>query len=82
MTFRLSYPAPISYGIFHGQLGKLLGRMVANKLFKWDVLRDKTNTKVAHGDDLFLMWDAPMLGGLVQRWSPEDFKGKSLNIKS
>ena len=54
--------------------------MVANKLFKWDVLRDKANTKVAHGDDLLLMWEAPLLGGLVQRWTRDDFKGKSLNV--
>ena len=55
---------------------KLLGRMVANKLFKWDVLRDKTNTKVSHSDEVFLMWESPGLGGLVQRWTPDDIKGK------
>ena len=62
-----------------GSVMKLMGRMAANKLFKLDVLRDKNNTDVNHGDDMFLMWSAEALG-LVQRWTPEDMKGNTSNI--
>jgi len=71
--YRLSYPSPVSIGVFMGSVLKLMGRMGANKLFKLDVLRDKNNTYVNHGDDMFLMWSAEALG-LTQRWTPEDIK--------
>ena len=63
-----------------GPVTKLLLRIMANKMFKLDILRDKTNTKVAHGDDLFMMWEASVLAGLVQRWTADDFEGKLLNL--
>ena len=73
--FRLSYPSPVSFGSFmnDGAL-KTMARMVANSLFKWDILRDKNNTIVSHGDDVFLMWECESLH-MVQRWSSEDIKG-------
>ena len=69
----------MSIGVFMGSVLKLMGRMGANKLFKLDVLRDKNNTYVSHGDDMFLMWSAEALG-LTQRWTPEDIKGKTSDI--
>jgi len=79
--YRFSYCPPASLmDVMVPNVPKLLGRGIANSLFNWDVLRDKQNTKVGHGDELTLIFHMEKFP-LRQRWSEEDFKVSSKLLK-
>lgn len=75
--YRLSYATPLTMrDIMAPSVPRLLGRALANTLFKWDALRDKRNTRVGHGDELTMLFQMEALP-FKQRWSEEDFKGEN-----
>jgi len=79
--YRFSYCPPASLlDVMIPNVPKLLGRGIANSLFNWDVLRDKQNTKVGHGDELTLIFRMEKFP-LRQRWSEEDFNVSSKLLK-
>ena len=73
--YRLSYSPALTMGdIFGGSILRLIVRAVANFFFNWDILREKNNTKVCHGDDISLLFQFEGLP-LRQRLSEEDLSG-------
>jgi len=75
--YRYSYPGPVSLTDLFGSSLKLMCRIAANTLLKWDVLRDKERKEVCHGDEIFLMWNFQALP-LVKRWSSDDMRVSEL----
>ena len=73
--YRLSYSPALTMGdIFGGSILRLIVRAIANFFFNWDILREKNNTKVCHGDDVSLLFQFEGVP-LRQRWSEEDLSG-------